>query len=534
MESSDKKRRAVHEQLRTDHIDTLEILQTTQDENEKLKQSLKQLQEKLDSMNSIYNTSDSTPISAPSKEQNEMISLLQKNRDLIEQVSNLQQQVKQYQLADQKRQLLQQKTGGTSIEELSSIITKLKQKEYYDGIKLKEYEKNHEFHLQAIEQLKQQYEEKLLEQKQHFMLFQNQLFSFQSNYNETKNDLQQKIIDYNELIKQNEHLQSQLTTQSQQLMHKYDHDMKGKDNEIMRLHHTIEQYEHLLQEKTDLLSQYQQELLRFHSTLSEIQDPHGLRTNLPTLLQFTDSDCDSIMEVIPPIQAATLSPRNHQPQESITPRFSPIPHPVVEKKEEEEEEVEVSEAPLTNNNAKQSNNNSPLHGNVRFQEFMDLKRENRELKLRLAELTSHTQGNDPSNHSYAQQGMRSHLGSSSGPVGKSNKNHINVAVPAIPLTRSGSGLGTPTGANHGTGNQPTNHQRSRRSFDSGTPLTNVSNASNGIMPMMTKSHTQYTLSASGYSGNDLAMSASATTLRSSTVFPQRQPSGSIKFPKVTK
>jgi DNA repair exonuclease SbcCD ATPase subunit len=375
MEGSKVRRKSVHDQLRSDHIETLEVLQTYQDENTGLKSKIHELQAALNSMNSLYvdaNDDDAscrlphsdtvTSIIAASKSAGEMIQILQKNKDLSKEVQILKDRIKQYQLQEQKNSLpsasykIPTASSSSSVEVLSSIIQKMKLKEFQDLQKYKELEKVIEEQEKHTEQLTSSYERKLEESKQNYLFLQNQLFTFQQSYQEMKNDLTNFHNRYNQCEKEKDQLKHQLSSQHQMKNHHDSILQEEKESSHQRITSLINQ----LKDKDFIINQLQDEIEDLKRRNSQLYIESQTLLN-PSTIESSLLIESQLIEIQPVEQIIIVSPNLEISQTTL-----------------QESEEKGAGSPITN---------------VRFQEFMNLKLENRELKLRLAELT-HSSAHD--------------------------------------------------------------------------------------------------------------------------------------------
>jgi DNA repair exonuclease SbcCD ATPase subunit len=365
MENSKARRKSIQEQLRTDHIDTLEVLQTYQNENAGLKSKVDELQAALNSMNSLYvdandddvscrlpHSDTVTSIIAASKSAGEMVQLLQKNKDLSKEIQILKDKIKQYQLQEQRNSLpsasyKNPSSSSSSVEDLSSIIQKMKLKEFQDLQKYKELEKVIEEQEKHIEQLNNSYERKLEESKQNYLFIQNQLFTFQQSYQEMKHDLTNFHNRYSQCEKEKEQLKHLLSSQHQMKNHHETILQEEKDASQHRITVLLNQ----MKEKDFIIEQLQ-------DTIEDLKRRNSqLYIESQTLLNPSTIE-SSLVDIQPVEQIIIASPNLEMSQTTL-----------------QESEEKGAGSPITN---------------VRFQEFMNLKLENRELKLRLAELTHYS------------------------------------------------------------------------------------------------------------------------------------------------
>jgi hypothetical protein len=390
----EKKKRNVTEQLRTEHIDTLEVLHSTQSENEELKSKLQSLQDKFEGFTRLYSDANDIFDLPPNSAQNkELLDQLEKNRALSSELSAAKEKLKQYQLEEQKRLLAKKDT--VSVQELQQTIYKIRDKEYQNSLKIQDLEKTIEILRHTSESSKSSYEDKLKESHESLILFQNELVAFQHRHNEVKYDFQQLNDKHNALLKEKETLTIQLQYYKQQIppsrpssptksplspahqqqnqnmqdlyhLRTYERDLKLKIEEIELKNRLLYENQQKIYEKDQKVNELQSQIHSLQQSLADIQ-------NLPKLLQSSSgddgdtglgfNDSEMISTVIP--EATRISVKiQSQPQQQQQPAFDPFETTVVK------EETMIA------------------NGSVRFQEFMKLKLENRELKLRLAELTS--------------------------------------------------------------------------------------------------------------------------------------------------
>jgi hypothetical protein len=470
----EKKKRNVTEQLRSEHIDTLEVLHSTQDENEELKSKLQNLQDKFEGFTRLYSDANDIFDLPPNSAQNkELLDQLEKNRALSSELSAAKEKLKQYQLEEQKRLLA--KKDKVSVEELQHTIYKIRDKEYQNSLKIQDLEKTIEILRHTSESSKSSYEDKLKESHDSLLLFQNELTAFQHRHNEVQYDFQQLHDKHNALLKEKETLTVQVQYYKQQIppsrpssptkspcspvhqqqnqnmqdlyhLRTYERDLKLKIEEIELKNRLLYENQQKIYEKDQKVSELQSQIYSLQQSLDDLQ-------NLPKILQSSSggddgdsgllfNDSEMVSTVIPEAMRISVKIQS-QPQQQQQPAFDPFETTVVK------EETMIA------------------NGSVRFQEFMKLKLENRELKLRLAELTSfpyqHQQQpqslqsapHTPQNHNnlmgMAQQQQQQLLQGGKG--GKSGSFHLG-------MNKSGKHNNN----NNNNNNQHDRHQQ-RQSFD---------------------------------------------------------------------
>ena len=419
MDSDKKTRRSVTEKLRSNHIDTLEVLQSTQDENEDLKDRVQKLQERLESFNKLYsdNYDDEEHLAKGANENKELLDIMQKNKELSEELAQAKEKIKQYQLQEQKKALASRNSNGTmSAEELQQVVFKMRQKEYQDSLKIKELEKSIEILNQTSDSKNASYEAKLKDNQESLLLFQEELRNFQNRYNEMKNDLAEKTQQIANISREKDQLTVQLQYFKQQqaqsnppspvkqahspdkssveLYHlrTYERDLKNKNEEIELKNKLLLENQQVIFEKDQKIQSLTKEVETLEKLVDDLKEQHvsfcqqlsesqmqqnqqesNIILSHPAHLAFSDSECESLAEIgdgdFIPMPAVFITPKDPAPRAIHTPQYP-------------------------SSQAVMNTDNDPavaeeMNGNIRFQEFMKLKLENRELKLRLAELTSH-------------------------------------------------------------------------------------------------------------------------------------------------